>query len=341
MRKTDRRSDATLEGGAQSLGRPPGRGRLATVRADFFLDPTERLSERERAVMSGMLHGLVVELAERIRAELPGRRSRGQGDHDLVADLNRAGLLDDPDLLAILLRRAEEERVAAAASARAGRSEARALQGLVGHENGQVLAAAMALILARSRRRDRFGQSVLAFDDLPRSTAEMLIHCVAAAVKIESGDPDQAILASSAALIAAYDPAKSLEALALALAAALAEADILDDALLLASAHEGDIALLAHLLGYLAGISGAIAEGELLSGSPASVITLLRMAKVTRKVAAGILAAIGDLLGVDDPAAALALFASLKDAEVDDAHILLTSDPAYRSALERLEACRG
>jgi hypothetical protein len=62
---------------------------------------------------------------------------------------------------------------------------------------------------------------------------------------------------------------------------------------------------------------------------------------VPRRVAAGILAAIGDLLGVDDPAAALALFAGLKDAEVEDAHVLLTSDAAYRSALAMLEAHRG
>ena len=55
MSKIDRRSGAAPAGGAQALGRRPGRGRLTTVRADFFLDPTERLSERERAVMSAML----------------------------------------------------------------------------------------------------------------------------------------------------------------------------------------------------------------------------------------------------------------------------------------------
>ena len=291
--------------------------------------------------MSAMLHSLVVELAERIRAELPRAAPARDGDHDLVAELNRFGLLDEPELIALLLRRAEEERIAAAATARAGRSEARVLQGLVGHENGQVSAAAMALILARSRRRDRFGQCLLAFDDLPESTAAALVHRVAAAVKAQGGHGDRAVTASSAALIAAYDRAKSVETLADALAAALAEATFLDDALLLASAHEGDVALLAHLLAHPAEVSGTIAEAELLSGDPSSIITLLRMAKVSRQVAAGILAAIGDLLGVDDPAAALALFAALKDAEIDEAHVLLTSDPAYRSALALLETHHG
>ena len=288
--------------------------------------------------MSAMLHGLVLDLAERVRAELPGPKRAPDGEHDLVADLNRAGLLDEPELIALLLRRAEEERIAAAASARAGRSEARVLQGLVGHEAGEVSAAAMGLILARSRRRDRFGQCLLAFDDVPAGTAAIIVHRVAAAVKAGSSHGDRAVTASSARLIAAHDPAKSVETLADGLGAALAEAGVLDDALLLASAHEGDVALLAHLLAHPAEVSGAIAEAELLSGDPSSVIMLLRMAGVSRQVAAGILAAIGDLLGIDDPAGALAMFAALKDAEVERAHVLLTSDAAYRTALALLEA---
>ena len=339
--KANQRSSAALAGGAQALGRRPGGGRLATVRADFFLDPAERLSERERALMSGMLHCLVAEIAERLSAELPGAESGGERDHELVAELNRAGLLDEPELIALLLRRAEAERVGAAASARAGRSEARVLQGLVGHDNDAVSAAAMALILARGRRRDRFGKCLLAFDDLPLGLAGTLAHRVAAALKASSGLDDRAVVASSAALIADHDPAKSADTLAASLAAALAENGALDDALLLAAAHEGDVALLAHSIAHEARIPGGTAEAELLSSDPNSIVMLLRMARVSRQVAAGILAAIGDLLGVHDPADALKLFASLKDVEVEEAHVLVTSDPAYRSALALLEANRG
>ena len=103
----------------------------------------------------------------------------------------------------------------------------------------------MALILARGRRRDRFGKCLLAFDDLPPALAATLTQRVAAAIRAAGNLTDRSAVASSASLIAAHDPAKSVETLARSLAAAMADAEILDDALLLAAAHEGDVALLA------------------------------------------------------------------------------------------------
>lgn len=340
--KADARSGAANADAGEALGLRPGRSRLATVRADFFLDAAERLSERERALMTAMLHCLVTEIAGSLRAHLPGTGHGGvEGDHRLVSALNQASLLDELLLIAMLLRRADEERIAVAATARAGRSEARVLQGLVAHDIGAVSAAAMALILARGRRRDRFGQCLLAFDDLPRPTAELMVHRIAAALKLSDRIADEALLEASAAVIDSHDPAKSVEALADALAIALAEAGALDDDLLLASAHEGDMSLLAHLLGYSADVPGHVAESELLSGDPAAIIALFRMAKVSRQAAAGILAAIGDLLRIFEPASAMRQFDRMSEEDVRSAHILVTSDPAYRSALAQIEANRG
>ena len=99
--------------------RPAGRDRLATVRADFFLDPAKRLTEQERALMTAMLHCLVGDVADALRAALPsgwaGRQRRRQSRADRGADARR-GLLDEPGLMALLLRRADEERIATAAT---------------------------------------------------------------------------------------------------------------------------------------------------------------------------------------------------------------------------------
>src|SRR5437763_16311398 len=91
-----------------------GRGRLATVRRDFFLDPAERLTEQERALMSAMLHCLVSDVADAVRAALPNGRiaANDEGDTALVDVLTASGLIDESGLMALLLRRPDEERIA-------------------------------------------------------------------------------------------------------------------------------------------------------------------------------------------------------------------------------------
>ena len=136
--------------------RVAGQGRLRTVRVDFFLDPAERLTEQERALMTAMLRCLVGDIASEVRAALPSGWAGANGDDAaLVNRLARAGLLDDAGLISLLLRRADEERIGSAARSRTGRGDARAIQGLVSHPNAEISAAAMGVILARGRRRDR------------------------------------------------------------------------------------------------------------------------------------------------------------------------------------------
>src|SRR3954471_14272363 len=164
--------------------RAAGRGRLSTVRLDFFLNPTERLTEQERALMTAMLHCLVGDIADEIRAALPAGAAANDGANlSLIETLSVAGLLDRAALVRLLLRRADEERIATAARARSGRREARVLQGLVSHTDGAVSAGAMALILGRGKRRDRFGQCLIHFDDLHPAEAAALVHAVSAAMR--------------------------------------------------------------------------------------------------------------------------------------------------------------
>jgi uncharacterized protein DUF2336 len=323
--------------------RAAGRGRLSTVRLDFFLNPSERLTEQERALMTAMLHCLVGDIAGEIRASLPaGWAGANDDDSAMVEALTRAGLLDDPELMALLLRRADEERIGTAARARSGRREARAIQGLVSHHNGAVSAAAMALILARGRRRDRFGQCLLGFDDLSREAADRLVHAIAAALRHDvaaAAGPaaaDTELAGAAGRLLDRQEPARSIEALTATLVALLDEAGALSDELLLACAQEGEVGFLAEVLGRRGGIAGTVALDELLSGKPRQLIALLRVAGLSRELSAGLLASLGDLLGIDDPGAAIGIFDAMGAEEVKAAASWISAPAAYRSILEAL-----
>ena len=332
-----------------SPARPARRDRLATVRVDFFLNPADRLSEQERALMTAMLHCLVDDIADEIRSSLPSGWSAAndEGHLPLVEILSAAGLLDRPPLVRLLLRRADEERIATGAKARSGRREARVLQGLVSHEDGAVAAAAMALILARGRRRDRFGQCLLHFDDLPREEAGALVHLVCAAIRhdlaaiVGAGEADRLLFAASEGALASHDPGSALEALNAKLARLLDEEGDLTDELIAAGAMEGEMTFVSQALSRRGGFRGNVALDELLSGDETHLMLLLRAAGVRRDFAASILAGIGDLLGIADAGRAIDAFDRLDDVQVEATRNWLASEPGYRNAVVALGSANG
>src|SRR5437764_14964207 len=104
---------AVLAADQNAPPRREGRGRLSTVRIDFFLDPAERLTEQERALMTAMLHCLVGDIADDLRAGLPNGWAAANDESNLavIDALTAARLLDERQLMALLLRRADEERI--------------------------------------------------------------------------------------------------------------------------------------------------------------------------------------------------------------------------------------
>ena len=98
---------------------------------------------------------------------------------------------------------------------------------------------------------------------------------------------------------------------------------------------------LAEVVARRAGVPGDAAFGELLSGKPQRLMSLLRLADFSREVTAGLLAGIGDLLGIDDPGAAIELFDRLTLDDVKAQSVLLTASSAYRVALEALGTTNG
>jgi hypothetical protein len=341
---------AAHAGELNASARPPGRDRLDTARADFFLDPAERLTEQERALMTAMLHCLVADIADEVRGALPDKvgAANDEARLSLMDTLSSARLLDRGALVRLLLRRSDEERIATSATARSGRREARVLQGLVSHMDGAVAAAAMALILARGRRRDRFGQCLLHFDDLSAEEGRVLVHCVGAALRTEvarmfrgAAAADRLLKDAAAQVLASHDPGNGLDALTATLVRLLDEEGDLGDDLLVAAAMEGEMTFVAHSLSRRNAIGADVAMDELLSGDERRAMMILRTAGVSRQLAASLLAGVGDLLGVADPGRAIDAFDRLSEEEVEEARTWLTTDAAYRRAVGVLGATDG
>jgi hypothetical protein len=330
--------------GGPDLARVAGSSRLAVARADFFLDPRARLTEQERSLMTAMLTDLVEGISDEFSSGLSGAANDAANDWDqqVFETLWSSGLLDIPDLIALLLRRAQEERIAAAI--RSGRNPLRFLQSLVSDENSAVSGAAMALVLAKGRRKDRFGGPRILFDDLSAEAAVALVNAVAAAMrsdhaKRDGAGADERLSAAANALIGRHDEGGRLEARAFELVHALDRAGRLDDTLLRSALTQGEVGLLFEALARRGGISGDCAWEQFTGGS-GRLAMLLRICSVPRELAGEVVALVADLSG-SDPETEISIFDSLSDEEVEASRKWLRLSAGYRSAIERLDRDHG
>ena len=205
----------------------------------------------------------------------------------------------------------------------------------------------MSLILARGRRRDRFGQARVEFDDLPTETAVDLTQIVSAGLRqrllvtLDKQAADRQLAAASTALLARHDEDKRLEALAALLVRLLDEHGRLDEDLVSAAAADGEAVLVAEALARRAAIAGEDAFNLLLGGDGDSLMLLLRMAGASRELAARLLAGPGDLLEIADAGRAIARFDAITKEEVESTREWLRLDPCYRTALAALGQDHG
>jgi hypothetical protein len=326
--------------GGPDLARVAGSSRLPAVRADFFLDPRARLTEQERSLMTAMLTDLIESIADEFSSGLSD--AANDGDEQVFETLWSSNLLDIPDLVSLLLRRAEEERIAAAI--RTGRNPLRFLQSLISDENSAVSGAAMALVLAKGRRKDRFDGPRILFDDLPAEAAVALVNAVAAAmrsslVKRDGAGADDRLSAAANALIARHDEGGRLDARAFELVHALDRAGRLDDRLLRSALTHGEVGLLFEALARRGGISGDCAWEQFTAGS-GRLAMLLRICSVSRELAGEVVALVAELSG-SDPETEIGIFDSLSDEEVEASRKWLRLSTGYRTAIKTLDRDHG
>jgi uncharacterized protein DUF2336 len=340
-----RANGGELDGAAQLLA--SARARVSAAIADLALPEAFRLSDRQRVTLSHLLLRLVGDIEDELRSALAVHFS-GEEEEPLRAALSSAslaiampvlehgGALADPALFALLLRRAEEHRLARAAP------EHLLLTDLAGDSDPAVASAAVSLLIADSRRLDAFREPLLASGDLPAEVAHSLAWTVAAALRtyliarhdVAPAAADGAVTWATSALLGRYDEGAGADALARRLALRLEERARLDDAVLVRAAGEGSLPLLLAGLSLRTGLD-VEALWELLpdpSGRGPAIV--LRAARLERDSAASILL---HLAGREEAVGAqLDVYDGMDPAQARH-HILLWSlDPAYRAAVARL-----
>jgi hypothetical protein len=210
---------------------------------------------------------------------------------------------------------------------------------LVADADSAVAEAAMALTLARGRRRDKFERLVAEFDDVAAEDAVALVYAVAATLRHGlAEDADEALTTASQALLARHDEGRRLEATVAALARALEASGRGDDGMVATLAQDGDSALLAGLLARRAGIDPDCAWRMFTGGE---AMTLARLAGCERAAAAQILAAFEPMSGAHSAERFIDRFDRIDDTAIEERRRWLRLDPHYRAAREALGTANG
>lgn len=327
-------ADRTVE---SALARSPSR--LATVRRDFFLDPSERLTEQERALMTAMLHDLVAALAVAIRAAA-GVKAEPPPPARIADILGRAGLLNRTNLIRLMLRRADEQRILTAFAGHAGPRRLPLLPKLVSDSDPAVAAAAMALVVARGRRRDGFGQPRVDLSDLDRRDALALAHAVAAVLS-PNADADGRFATAASKVVEAIDRDESLDRAVENLVDALDRNSRADEALVEAASGEGEVALVAMLIARRAGINQPAVWDHLVNAGEGGLALVARMAGFGRRAAARLIADLGSTTGSWSVEEEIARYDSLGAEEVAAALKHWQLPPDYRAAVRDLGGRHG
>lgn len=289
--------------------------------------------------MTAMLLDLIETLATGIVAAMPSPLENAPEATEIAARLTKAGLLDRASFVALLLRRADEHRIASAFTGRTGPRRLPLLPMLVGDPDGDVAAAAMALVVARGRRRDAFGQPRIELSDLSRDDAAALVHAIAAAMSTEADEP--ALAHGAETVLAGHDTADSLDAAAASLVAALVGAARAEENLVETVAEEGEAALLSMILAGRAAIDPALAWDYLVSAGSGRLALLARMAGLGRQTAARLLAELGAHIGAAAIEDEIARFDEFSDEAVKAAVTLSRLPAAFRQARYALGPAHG
>jgi len=339
-----------------------GRDRIRLALIDLFLPEGKRLRDIERTVAANLLQRLIATVEDDLRDRIGERMETRDpvlataliaGATPIAAPMmEQAGLLRDPELVALVLRRAEEHRLSVDLRVMAARMAALAtdpplIDALVDDSDPAVADAAMAMVVAESRRIDRFQDPVLARTDLPAEAQHRLIWRVAACLRrymvdigrMEPAHADREVSAAAQAVLAGYDESATLEGRATALALLLRAANRLDDRLIVRALAEGRVAFTVAALALRAGIEFSAAWDMLFDADGSRLAVLLCAIGMAHEPAADILFRCmpSDADG-DAAASRIEAFMALDRRRAEETLRPWRLDAAFRGAIDDLDA---
>ncbi|MDH3233445.1 MAG: DUF2336 domain-containing protein [Alphaproteobacteria bacterium] len=172
---------------------------------DLFLSPEGRLSERETALMTDILHKLVHDVEMEVRRDLSERLAdNSEAPHDLVVMLAndeievarplllKSGVLRDADLIEVIKERTQEHILEVArrdtlseavTDAIVSRGEDDVIETLINNADAVMSRRALQFLVERSKRVDRFQRPLILRGDLPPPLAHRMFWWVSAALR--------------------------------------------------------------------------------------------------------------------------------------------------------------
>jgi len=328
-------------------------GRVDRATNELFQPPAKGLSDQHRAQIGQLFKALIGTIEDELRLRLIDMMG-DEASLELSAALGsarvaialplleRTQLLRESDLVAAMLRRVDEHRLALALGRDSPFHVADLAQHLLDLDEPAIAESTMALLIAESRRYDQFGDPSLVRTDLPERAHRRLLWCVAAALRhylveqhgLEETRADLLLAGTVRDLLAEHDDRDTLEARADALAALLMARGCIDDGLLASALEEGWLALFTSALAVRAGIDGAGVWSMITDPSGMMLGTILRSIGCERDPAITMIWRIGSAEGVDEEEliARADAFDTLTAREAAEAVLIWRLDPNYRRA---------
>lgn len=321
---------------------------------DLFEYPGSGLSDQHRAQITQLLRALIGAIEDELRIRI-GQALPAEASPELAAALGsaqvaialplleRTRLLRETDLIAAMLRRVDEHRLALVLGRDSPYHVADLAQRLLDLGDDDITEAVMALLIAESRRYDQFGDPALARTDLPPGPHRRLLWAVAAALRHylirQHAMPDiQADLLLAGAvrgLLAEHEDADTLEGRADALALLLHERGLIDDKLLTDALEEGWLALFTAAIAQRAGIDAAGVWSMIVDPAGMMLGTVLRAIGCDRDSAVTLIWRIGSADGATEEMLVerAEAFEQLDRREAGEAVLIWRLDPNYRRAV--------